>query len=84
MAAFVKTSWNLISCAIECSFFSWFSDCEQKDDMDEIHDEVYFSSGLVRFFLEFSIPAIGFLSLYYTTIIFLLVCSFFCSTLILV
>ncbi|XP_028228841.1 signal peptidase complex subunit 3B-like isoform X2 [Glycine soja] len=22
------------------SFFSWFSDCEQKNDVDEIHDEV--------------------------------------------
>nr|ACU23600.1 unknown [Glycine max] len=25
---------------IDISFFSWFSDCEQKDDVDEIHDEV--------------------------------------------
>ncbi|XP_061346595.1 NAP1-related protein 2-like isoform X4 [Gastrolobium bilobum] len=25
---------------IDVSFFSWFSDCEQKDDMDDIHDEV--------------------------------------------
>ncbi|RZC10684.1 NAP1-related protein 2 isoform B [Glycine soja] len=25
---------------IDISFFSWFSDCEQKGDMDEIHDEV--------------------------------------------
>ncbi|XP_040870582.1 NAP1-related protein 2 [Glycine max] len=25
---------------IDISFFSWFSDCEQKNDVDEIHDEV--------------------------------------------
>ncbi|KAE8683308.1 NAP1-related protein 2 [Hibiscus syriacus] len=24
----------------ECNFFTWFSDAQQKDDMDEIHDEV--------------------------------------------
>ncbi|XP_027330339.1 NAP1-related protein 2-like isoform X1 [Abrus precatorius] len=24
----------------DVSFFTWFSDCEQKDDMDDIHDEV--------------------------------------------
>ncbi|KAK7265788.1 hypothetical protein RJT34_33411 [Clitoria ternatea] len=25
---------------IDVSFFNWFSDCEQKDDLDDIHDEV--------------------------------------------
>ena len=44
---------------------SWFNDYEQKDDKDVIHNEVYFSSGLVKFFIELCIPAIGFLSLYY-------------------
>jgi len=44
-APFGNASWNKwlkpsISCANECSFLSWFCDCEQKDDMADIHDEV--------------------------------------------
>lgn len=44
-APFVNASWNKwlkpsISCANECSFLSWFCDCEQKDDMADIHDEL--------------------------------------------
>lgn len=25
---------------VECSFFSWFTDAQEKDHLDDIHDEV--------------------------------------------
>ncbi|MCI42741.1 hypothetical protein A2U01_0063978, partial [Trifolium medium] len=41
MNLMVKIFTFLCSCGNECSFLSWFSDsdCEQKDDMVDLHDE---------------------------------------------
>jgi hypothetical protein len=42
---------------VECSFFSWFTDTQEKDHLDDIHDEV--SSSFYYKFYRFSFNAGG-------------------------